>query len=134
LTSAEKTFYKKYGKTQAEVDAMSQVCMICGAAPKTRRLDTDHDHRFKYYKIVIKPGLYKNFWAGISELGLAVMEPTRKAARERVKFLTKGRSIRGRLCHRCNRGLQMFLDSPRRLRAAADYLEAFAKRTGVSYD
>ena len=32
-------------------------------------------------------------------------------------------AIRGLLTHRCNQGLQMFNDSPERLRRAADYLE-----------
>ena len=41
--------------------AQGGVCAICGAAPKTRRLDTDHDH--------------------------------------------KTGTVRGLLCHRCNRAL-----------------------------
>ena len=132
---ADKAFFKKYGKTRAEVDAMSDVCMVCGAVSKTRRLDTDHDHRFKYFKVRVVQGAATNLWfAGIAELAVGAPGKTKKEAREAVKLLAKGQSVRGRLCHRCNRGLRYFSDSPRRLRAAADYLEAFAKRTGITYD
>lgn len=135
MTSVEKAFLKKYGKTRAEVDAMSSGCMVCGNAPKTRRLDTDHDHRFKNFKVQIKPGVGEQiWWAGIPDLALGVLGKSKKEAREAVKFLAKGQSVRGRVCHRCNRGLQMFGDSPRKLRAAAAYLEAFAERTGITYD
>lgn len=134
MTSAEKSFFKKYGKTRTEVNSMSSVCMICGAAPKTRRLDTDHDHRFKNFKIHTLKGAFSGvWWAGIPELAIGCSSGTRKEAREAVKLIAKGQSVRGVLCHLCNRGIRLMRDSPSKLRAAAAYLEAFANKTGVVY-
>lgn len=42
-----------------------------------------------------------------------------------VDHCHKTGAVRGRLCARCNIGLGCFLDSPRRLRLAAEYLDRF---------
>ncbi len=39
--------------------------------------------------------------------------------------------VRGLLCTRCNLGLGMFRDSPRRLRMAVQYLQAYRTRVGI---
>jgi hypothetical protein len=54
--------------------------------------------------------------------------PTRKESRKeaRTPYIDHSHSsnrIRGLLCHRCNTGLGMFLDSPSALKAAIEYLE-----------
>lgn len=41
----------------------------------------------------------------------------------RLKTKNKKETIRGLLCHRCNRALIFFSDSPIKLRSAANYLE-----------
>ncbi|KKM07229.1 hypothetical protein LCGC14_1736070 [marine sediment metagenome] len=79
---ASANLQRKYGITLADYDRMLKKqhggCAICGRAPKTRRLDIDHDH--------------------------------------------KTGKVRGALCHRCNRGLAWYSDSPALLRSAAKYL------------
>lgn len=39
-----------------------------------------------------------------------------------------GECVRGALCHRCNVGLGWFMDSPDRMRSAADYIERWSDR------
>jgi hypothetical protein len=45
-----------------------------------------------------------------------------------TRKISCGKCIRGLLCTRCNIGVGNFADSPERLRAAANYLEAHAAR------
>jgi hypothetical protein len=135
---------KSYGITLDEYNQLLKsqdgVCAICKRPPKKNMLSVDHDHKFNKIKgFVAKYGVkYEaiptgKFWEFIKLTpNKGIIGATRKEALEKFRAFFKRRSIRGLLCMRCNRSLQMMCDDPVRLRRAADYLELFnlsVKRT-----
>lgn len=112
-----KYYLKKFGWTLAEVDALfaSQggVCKICGRPPGVRRLSLDHDHAFDKIKLWIERLRNWNWAAFLSEICASAIAigTTKKEARENARRELRRRSVRGGLCLRCNKGIQMFEDS-----------------------
>jgi hypothetical protein len=122
-----KRLLKTYGISLEEYWIMHTAqrgsCAICHAWAKTRKLNVDHDHAIASSKIVVQksePGVWS---ATVGYQFIFCTAPTRKEVRALAKHLLLRRSVRGLVCHRCNRGLQMFSDSPERLLAAAEYVQ-----------
>ena len=138
-----KYYLKKFGWTLAEVNSLSErqghVCAICRRPPGERRLSLDHDHAYDRVKIAIQK--FGTMWEAVAaskELGFyrnAVM-PTRKLAKEILKRQLRRLSVRGLLCLRCNKGIQMFEDSKaplspaERFDNAAKYFRDFHQKAG----
>ena len=120
----DRRLQRTYGKSLFWFKAQPQFCRICGDQGKTRRLNVDHDHKYKLVKIrVIKAGelwgahaVYRNRVYFTSSAKLS-------GATARLKEILKSDSVRGLLCHRCNRAMILLRDRPDLLRKAADYLE-----------
>ena len=105
-------------------------CGVCGRSAGIRRLHVDHDHSWK--KVKIDTNKHEEQWAasavylGNNYVSFGVKKSL--AVRD-VKRQLLSASVRGLLCYSHNAGLQKFGDSPKLLRAAADYLE---KHQGVT--
>jgi hypothetical protein len=99
-------------------------CAVCGEGPGTRRLNIDHDHKWK--KIKIKTNKCGKIWNAYAEYNGAEYEAleyrTKSEALTKVKEELKRASVRGLLCHRCNRAMILFRDDSAILELAADYL------------
>lgn len=130
-------YQRTYGITPARVNELFEeqggVCYCCHRPPKTKRLNVDHDHKIVRLPIVIKTvsyGFTKFFTGHVPALGeswVLANDASKKACREKVKKLLKALSVRGLLCHRCNRAMQMFGDNPAVLHRAIEYLDRFQK-------
>lgn len=123
----DRYYHKKFGWALAEVDALFEsqgnVCKICGRPPGKYRLRLDHDHAYDRVKIrVLKDCDNKNQWVGwvASDefIGTTLLLPggnwygkTREIVKSLVTTALRRRSVRGGLCLRCNKGIQMFEDS-----------------------
>lgn len=112
-----KYYLKKFGWTSTEVDALfasqGSVCKICGRPPGVRRLNLDHDHAFDKIKLWIERLRDWN-WAAFlnpTDASCIAIGDTKKQARENGRRELRRRSVRGGLCLRCNKGIQMFEDS-----------------------
>lgn len=136
------SYYRcKFGWELAEVEALfasqGNVCAICGRPPGKTRLNLDHDHEADHVKINVERNTlppisqkwlahavykHKEFYA----LGISIKE-----ARDLVKRQLRRASVRGGLCLRCNKGIQMFEDSKapllpeKRFENAAQYFRDF---------
>jgi hypothetical protein len=134
MTAKDKYLQKKYGITLADYEerlsAQGGVCKICGRPPKTVALSVDHDRKWnklctdiwkdseRYYAVIKKLPLgFARRYRGATGDG-----PTRKEARDGLRRELRLMSVRGLLCHRCNRGLRFYSDNPRSLESAALYL------------
>ena len=127
---------REYGKSLAwyneQFGTQNGGCSVCGDGPGTRRLNIDHDHKWKSVKVCAeKTG---KFWkASATYLGSRVVcyprSGSRRDAVSGVREILKSKSVRGLLCHRCNRAMILFRDSPALLRQAIRYLEKFQKET-----
>ena len=133
----DKRLRKTYGITLYEYNALLAAqgdgCSICGAAPVTRALHVDHDHALARTKIRVKKMQFSglSLWHAEARRDgniFEATEATRQKAIENVRSGLLRRSIRGLVCHRCNRGLQMFSDVVERLESAAAYLRRFAEK------
>ena len=116
-------YQRAYCISLSEAEAMfasqGNLCAICGR-PTRRRLDVDHDHKIEKAPITIE----RTEDGFVGRAFHLVVECTNKAfARAAIRMKLLRWSVRGGLCHRCNRGLQMFGDNPERLRNAANYLD-----------
>ena len=49
-----------------------EVCWICGAAPKTRRLHIDHDHKTDKVRGLLCHSCNRRLWPGCTEAWLAL--------------------------------------------------------------
>lgn len=129
--------FKKYGMTleeyNVELEKQLGVCKICSNPPKTRRLHVDHDHSFSYAKLVsIK---WTDRWSCMTEEGFKPVVTatgiTKSEAVQKVRQRLKRLSVRGLLCMKCNRGLELFRDDPNLLLKAAEYLKQFHTLCGA---
>ena len=113
----DKYYQKKFSWTLAEVDALfakqDNVCKICRRPPGKYRLSLDHAHAFDRIKLIIERLPDWNFAAFLNETDASAIAigTTKKEARANGKRVLRRRSVRGGLCMRCNKGIQMFEDS-----------------------
>lgn len=121
--------FKTYGITLEEYEEMlaeqNGVCAICWSEPKSRRLHTDHDHKWKYVKITTEKIAGRWFAQTDYSGGIQVGAMKKNDAIKRVRAWMKKASVRGLLCPNCNRGLRTFRDNPEFLASAAQYLRRF---------
>jgi Recombination endonuclease VII len=114
----------------------NEKCAICGSTPKKRSLHRDHDHAWKKVKIKIpkRPRGWIGYVATAFYNGkeFVTSGDTKTQVRQEMNEILLAASQRGVLCFNCNTGLKRFFDKPERLRAAADYLEAFSGKKSNS--
>jgi hypothetical protein len=134
-------YLRKFGWTLAQIDAMfalqGNVCKICGRPPGIRRLNVDHDHAFDRVKLFIERLPDWNWAAFLDDHSASAIAIglTRKEARANGKRELRRRSVRGGLCLRCNKGIQMFEDSKaplppeQRFENAAKYFRDFRSKS-----
>jgi hypothetical protein len=139
-----KYYYNKFGWTLAEVDllfaAQGNVCAICNRPPGKNRLSLDHAHSFDRIKLVIERLPDWNFAAFLNKTDASAIAigTTKKEARINGKRVLRRRSVRGGLCLRCNKGIQMFEDSKaplapaERFDRAASYFRDFATKLSAN--
>ena len=121
----QKTYNRDLAWYNAQLEEQEGGCGVCGRPEGTRRLHVDHDLSWK--KVRIETMKTRGAWvAKALYLGNLYLEGSEKksTAVRKIKRLLLKDSVRGLLCYSCNAGLQKFADSPKRFRAAADYLEA----------
>ena len=128
----DKRLQKLYGITIETYSHMllmqDGVCAICKHPPGTKSLSVDHDHKWKYYKIVVNQIADERFIAKLggcsapTYVSLRGHGSSKKEARDRLKGLLKRASVRGLLCFSCNGGLRKYRDNPEYLANAAEYL------------
>ena len=105
-------------------------CWISGRPPGTRRLHVDHDHSWK--KATILSSKTPAGWLASAIYNGAyyvAINPKKSLAVRALKQKLLRASVRGLLSYNMNAGLQKFSDDPALLRAAADYLENFKKKS-----
>lgn len=114
----DKYYWKKFSHRLAEIEEIlarqGGVCYICKRPPGERRLSVDHDHAYDRVKIVVKKHpLIREWFSAATIFGKECkgMGATRALAREGIRFILRRESVRGILCLRCNKGIQMFEDS-----------------------
>lgn len=133
----DKYYLKKFNWTLEEVNKMfaeqNNVCAACHRPPGERRMSVDHDHAFDRVKLVIERLRDWNWGAFLNKTDASCIAigTTKKEARDGGKRVLRRRSVRGGLCLRCNKGLDMFEDSKaplppaERLDNLATYLRKF---------
>lgn len=112
-------YLNKFGWTWVEVEALfkrqNNCCYICHRPPGDRRMAVDHDHAYDRVKIRARKMTDGRWAVGADEPQLNVLIEfyghDKKALRKMVRLSLRARSVRGRLCMRCNKGIQMFEDS-----------------------
>jgi hypothetical protein len=137
--AADLRMQKTYGRDLAwyeeQFELQGRHCAICPDGPKTRRLHIDHDHHYVDVKIKTfkEEAPYLGSWAASGLYNFTEYTgygPTKSAAIRMVKDKLKAASVRGLLCHRCNRAMILFKDKSYLLRKAADYLDEFSPLSG----
>jgi Recombination endonuclease VII len=129
--AVDRRLKKVYGISLSEYEMLLEeqegVCAVCGAPPKTRRLHVDHDHKVAAMKLenVHKLPITGKWTGEIPHFGVNFVCETKKQLYKEARHFLQRKSIRGLLCHRCNRGLQAFQDSHIRLSRASAYVAAF---------
>jgi hypothetical protein len=118
-----------YGRSAAECHQMAKeqnfVCKICGSDGGKRALHVDHDHKYKYIKIVYHKD---KVWFGAAVYrghSFIAIGATKGEVSRDIRSTLKRNSCRGLLCWPCNRLLRMSYDQPERLAKAAQYLREF---------
>ena len=120
----DRRLQKTYGVTLEWINSQPQSCRICGDQGKTRRLNVDHDHKYKSIKIeTTNTGGLWDARATYRNRSCIAFSSKRREAVAQLKEILKSDSVRGLLCHRCNRAMILLRDRPDLLRKAADYLE-----------
>lgn len=121
---------KTYGRNLAwyneQFEKQNRGCAVCGDGPGTRRLHVDHDHKWKQIKIKSvrsNGGWCADAWYCGHHYSSCWIKKA-DAVRD-VREDLKRESVRGLLCHRCNRAMILLRDNPGLLRIAAGYLEDF---------
>lgn len=137
-----KYYLRKFGWTFAEVQALEEkqhgICAICHRPPGERRLSLDHDHAFDRINLVIERLPDWNWAAFLNETDASCIAigTTRKEARVNGRRALRRLSVRGLLCLRCNKGIQMFEDSKAplfpadRFANAEKYFRDFSQKVG----
>jgi hypothetical protein len=144
MTPEEKKLHRyyitKFGWTWDEVqnlfNSQNNCCYICKRPQGKLRLSIDHDHAFDRIKLYIERLADWNFAAFLDEASASCIAigTTKAEARKRGRRELRRRSVRGALCFRCNKGIQMFEDSKaplepaERFRRAAKYFTDFKAR------
>jgi hypothetical protein len=149
----DKYYQLKFGWTLAEVDAMfakqGNVCAACKRPPGKYRLSVDHDHVFDRIKVTTRKheGAWLTEPKSPEDIEFLKNEktatcawgwPTKAENKKVLLLIWRQRSVRGGLCLRCNKGLQMFEDSKaplppaERLERLAAYLRTFQNKTKLS--
>lgn len=129
---------RTYGITLDEynyhLEQQNGVCAICFRPPIARRLHTDHDHSYKYVKVLSEkmvPGFMPEqriTWMAEGTYNgeyAYFLGKTKSEAVKQFRSWSKTASVRGLLCASCNRGLQFYRDKPELLENAAQYLRKF---------
>lgn len=106
-------------------------CWVCGWQPQLgqKALAVDHDHKVSKVRVLTKKT--DSGWkasATYKEHEYTAESTLKRNAVADVKQQLKKASCRGLLCWRHNRAIEMFQDSPERLRRAAEYLERLEPR------
>ena len=138
---------RTFGWELAEVDALfasqGNVCRICGRPPGAYRLSLDHDHAVDKIPILVvrnyQPPLQMRWFANAQYKGCIFygFGVTKFEARKLVKIQLRRASVRGGLCLRCNKGIQMFEDSKaplspqQRFENAVVYFREFNQKLGT---
>ena len=106
-------------------------CAVCGDQPGTRRLNVDHDHHWVDVKVKSTKNDFQGWDSEATYRGVlhCAHGATKSDAIREMKVILKKESVRGLLCHRCNRGMIMFRDRTDLLEKAIDYL----KKLGTTY-
>ena len=109
-------------------------CWISDRPPGTRRLHVDHDHSWKKVKIETLGNRLSGWAASATYNGVCYVAggPKKSLAVRALKQKLLRASIRGLLSYNMNTGIQKFSDDPALLRAAADYLENFRKKSPLT--
>ena len=102
-------------------------CAICGDHGKTRRLNVDHDHHWVDVKIVSTKNDFQGWDSEATYRGVlhCAHGASKSEAIREMKAILKRESVRGLLCHRCNRGLIMLRDRQDLLEKSIHYLDKF---------
>jgi len=126
----DKRLQKTYGITADDYQRMLEEqdygCAICKGDGGERRLHVDHDHKYRYIKVIsVKmAGMWHanaqyRGWSWVS------LETTKSKAIQGVRQKLKVASIRGLTCWPCNRTLRSGNNKPKVFRKMADYLDKF---------
>jgi hypothetical protein len=108
-------------------------CGICSDGPGTRRLHVDHDHKYAYVKIESRKCDAQKLveWETTATYnGNQYINTgrTKSEAIKKMKLELKRDSVRGLLCHRCNRGMILFRDRIDLLEKAIIYNKKFSRQ------
>lgn len=129
--ATDQRLLKEYGKGldwyNKQFERQNHGCAVCGDGPGTRRLHVDHDHTYTKVKLISKKtdGVWEVKAGYRTQWYFSYSRFKKSEAVRAIKQQLKIASVRGLLCHRCNRAMILLRDKPELLRKAAEYLENF---------